>query len=882
MSCEESSSTIQPISPVAPVGSSTDVTFLGRSNPIRSMVSSQNPLMLEPGFLPLVENFRIGDGGLPVVTPGTQLAYSNAGLPAGAMLGSYMGEEGIFMAIGTSPTECQVWYYDEINASWVQITGTSGVYGSTVGTSGTAMVAFTVVREPMIKDMQVFTDPADTYIIWQNGIDLPRVANTRRSYLIAKEVAIIAPIEAPNFESCSALPTWRAYFNIRGTVTPTHSNAAHIEASTTTEFGQSLKATVKTAVVNNSFVQFQFPTIAVPDDPLQLHIVFQCLDLNIFSRMKVVLVDTSGAEYTISDPTDSGSAPLVTRLVSNTGVFAQSAFSLYRVKSGAGNIAFPAGNYNRIKFIWSGVAPALETPILIHAIGFSGQVQYGARFAVTYFCGGAQEGLNYREGAGPRTESAPAYTKIERTPTIVELGGSDVPGLHLAESAGFRYVYTIRFNNPKNISALSPITHLLIYSKTVGSVNYTLSYWNPLRIGRFSGGAWGYSQLGQHDVLSQIVNAENKTSRIVPTTGCLPLPPGDMMLWNGNRAFVANSRLNSATTGVGEVAISERNRPFRFGALVRAENNAINPDHATVSTYPGGSVKALVAASESPVGADGIFVFTTQGRFSIDSSSSVQLSNARWLGNTGTLASRSVVVYRGSVIALDSNLQVQRWSYEWDTPSENMVEDWLEKIPDQYIKNACAVVFGNRLHLAICEHDAIGGAQSRVLVYDFRRGAWTTDKYPFDIRQWHVLSTGSKQKLFAVHADRTIHRYELPSVLSFSGADVISKLVFPTIASGGADSVAIDDLTAQCQSAPGTMTLTVSALEDATINSSGTLNMFTAGKAISWKYFMDGTNHLGLSGDGLVLTLVANAKPGTTIYSIIGNVKLIAGGANSE
>jgi len=827
-------------------------------------------MVLPDGYFPLIQNARIKDG-IPVVRNGVTQVIASTGLPVGGTyLGAYITDDLKVIAIGDAGAgKLYMW----TGAAWSEITATTGAAGNTRLSSASAPVHFAVVREPMVFDMQVFTDPADRYLVVQNLIDYPLIINTKTAYITAGDINKSAPLERPDSKVAAAQPVCGAYFNLQGSVSKTESDAAKMPATITLDStGQWLQVDLKTTIVDGTNVTFQFPNVSLAVEPYQMFFVYSCADADIFKRLKVSLVTSVGAEYVVYDPDDPVTVPIntVIRGPSNTS-YNHAALSLYGVDSGGTDIALPATNYNRVKLTWNGDPPPADIALKIYAIAFGGQIQYGARFAITYFCGG-WDSASYREGGGPRTESPPTHCVIERTPTLQEIGGTPLPGVRLAEASGFRYRYRIRYPNPATLSATSPATHLLVYAQYTGSeAEYTLTNWNPPRIGKYTGGAWAYESGTAYTMRTLDVNAEAITRRRIPSEFMTAIPIGSTMLFNGARLFIGNAKIDTTTTGVGQIAITERDYPFRASFRVRNSNGYIDPDSGTYASIPNQTIKRIVEASASPIGADGVIVLSDQGYYSLDASSAAALSAPRWMSPVGTMAARSVGVWQGEVSWLDTELQVRSLKYDAASISKNVVENYLAAIPESQLDRVCGIVFKDCYHIAMSQE--LGGGQGTVGVFDYRLQAWTFDSKPFDIRDWFVIKSGNHFKLYAVHADLTIHEHESTSTTD-NGTAITATIRSKTIAHPEVSSLVLGQAHLRTSALTSTITVTRTAAEDSAKTKSGTISTTASGTiTMLWKSDRSGGVVPSLHADAISVTVQLSAVSGFKIFD--ANIEIL-------
>lgn len=859
---------------------------LGPGAPPRTMNSTVDGTVLGQGEFALLQNFRLGYRCLET-RYGTSSAINANGIASGTVLGELDTETYSFRAIADGGTT-KLYYRN--GSSWDEFTAGSGHHGSTRFSSTTARVRFAIIRSPMMPGMNEFSDPADTYLVAQNGLERARIICLRSDALANDDVAIVASVDPPRISSAVAKPILSKFFTITASsgVSAATSDADITAAITTGTYGKFIDISFLTTVDDGDNATITFNSIATTNDPTQFHMVYQGSLDSPWDKIKVSLITSTGTEYVIHDPAQASSVPIVGfasgKAADPNQSYQQVAFDLGRVWSSGSPAAFPTGNYNRIKFTWVGDPLATALPLKIYAAGFGGQIQYGADFGITYFCGQPDPTTSpYREGGGSRSESALTPCTLARTQTLGEVGGTPIPGIHLAEQAGFRYRFQISYPNPPTLSATSPITHLLIYGRFVGSSQMTLANWDPPQVGKYSGGSWVYESGDANTILTETINSERITPRKAPSTFQLPIPIGTEMIYNGGRLAIANARFDTTDTGVGQVAFSVEGEPFRFSYRVTSDDGYINPDSSTIARTENETIEALVPGSNSPLGAENILIFTRRGLYSTDNSDALNLSVLRYLGPHGTLSPKSVVVHEGNIIWLDSNRQVRMMGSEYDIISRGVIEKNLLDIPVARLPFVAACVFEDRLHLAVTP--ASGSTNINVLVYDFRMQGWTLDVKPHDIIGWQAPYRSNQLQLWSINADRTTSRHEDTSATTDSGTAIAHAITGATFMGGLNESVVVGEMAVRTTATSATITTTRTMSDGTTV--SGTITLAASGtpfqrdtKSPDYTSSFSGSARPIASDPAIKWSLSGNLGVGKKILQVLVEFAQISGGAN--
>lgn len=849
------------------------VRVLGPGLTMRGMVSAVHPSLLGEGEFALVENFRIAGRGL-TARMGTESAINANALPSGVILGGIDTDDWSFRAV-VDGGATKIYYRN--GSAWQEVTAATGAYGNTRFSSTTAQVSFAVVRDPMMPDMLQFSDPKDTYLIACNGIESPRVFQLRSETLSAADVGIAQKIDPPKLIDVTCKPVFSAYFNLVGASSFTASDIAKITSSVVTgTYGKYLSAEFLTTITDGTTAEATFSSISLANDPTQFHMVFQCQDVSIWSKLKVSLITSTGDEYVIHDPTNNTSLPVVGVAPSDDAGYYQVGISLSRAWLSGTETALPITSYNKVKFTWVGDAWTYTPKLQIYAIGFGGEIQYGAQLAATYFCGEPDSTSSpYREGAGSRSESSISPCLLLRSPTLSEVGGTPIPNVHLAEQAGFFYRYRIVYPNPPAISETKPITHVLIYGKFVGQPNYTLAVYDPPRVGDYSTGSWAYVSGAANTLLTTTINSERVTPRKAPTAFSQPIPIGTTLFTNGARLFVGNARFSSNDRGLGQVAISADGNPFRFANKATTNAQGVVADSATIAQCPGEEVMGLEAASGAPLGADAVYIVTQRNVYSVDNSDALNLSVLRWLGPHGTLSPRSIVKYKGLVCWLDQYRQVvQLTDSGLDILSRDRVDDQLSGIPASRLANVVSCAFNDRLYLTYTP--AGETTNIKTLVWDFYHQAWTRDAKPHDIVGYSIVKRSNEERLWSFNADGTTVRHESPTATTDSGTAITQALHGNEFTGDPESDIAIGQMLVRtsAQSISLTTTRTKASSGD-TVTGTITLGAVSA----SWERDYDSGKHPSASDIAVRWKLSGNLGPGKQLFAVELEVARVSGGA---
>jgi hypothetical protein len=260
----------------------------------RGQMSSVDTWLLGAGEYEQVLNFRTDDQTLRIRNGIVEDADTD-GLPADrTFLGGISHELGRWQAVGVGgKTEIYKWS----GSAWVEITD-----ATTRFPRATHQVDFTIVSEKVFAGVAEFSSSDNTYLMWQNGIDAPRIRNTSSSGSYTPR--ILSKFQPPPESMCKVrfIPT--AFFNTQSISARTNSGGG-ISSATNTASGYTFERfsfTTSTTLGAHATVQFT-SAIALANTSKQMHVVFKSSDQFVWSRCRVSLITSAGTEYILYDPT---------------------------------------------------------------------------------------------------------------------------------------------------------------------------------------------------------------------------------------------------------------------------------------------------------------------------------------------------------------------------------------------------------------------------------------------------------------------------------------------------------------------------------------------------------------------------------------------------
>jgi hypothetical protein len=916
--------------------------LFGPSNPILGMNTYRDPSLLGGENVEELLNVTQVPGAL-IVRPPMIANLPTTGLPgAFTVLGSHFGVNGYYLGIGWNDSGTDtgsVFRWNPGGNTWVEITQTTNpYYGRTRLLSRTLPIYFQVVKETwpsgidgiLDASWSIWDDTGDeSYIIWQNGAEPARVANTSLTLQTGtyREVAVAHPIKPPQQDLCKATPTWSYYTKINSLdnhkveSAAVRMSATHVNGST----GYYWEVVIQPTVLAGDSV-----TLYTSSDSLYImandgafdrgetrlggthQLVYSANVQDIWDNLAVAL-QTSGTRNvgTTASPWGGGAAPPITEFCfhhplntslkpkvgqASGGEIATSVSQVMFDKSQAYDIVtgyqiaypVPAGNLvNGIKLRWVGAAPRNAITLRIFASGGTdiraagaSNVEYGAQFRLSYFCQGVYRHIGatvvdyMRAKGGSRVESASSAVEINRTPKLESLGGTAIPNLRLAEQAGFLYEYRI-FYPPNHVSSnTNPVTHVCIYAKFTNSSQFRLVQLD-FRAGLQSG-VWKSDIRQFAGTLTRgyswMMHDELPTNRRAPDFSQISIPTGDLMFSTGKRLAVANAKHDAVETSPGRLSLSESGYPFRFLTAVRFDGSTPDPESAfDVTVAPGERIQIVKPLSTSTIGFDQLAIITDLSVYTLEAAVTGLSTNIRYRNEFGTTYANSAVSYRGAVIYLDRSNIIRVFDGSTEELSRGQIDRTLAAIA------GTANVVGGTVddkYMALWT-DPLNAAQSIGVVFDFRLGKWSLRRYPRAISSMTPLTIGGKLQLWGVTSLGETVRIEASGASGDMGASVIPVLVDfgELVAPPGAD-IVIGDVSVRADA--GAYTLTTRRTTPANVD--GTLSLTGAGTV--WKLDQSGGGlPVAASAPTVGLQVFGDLPSGHKITNISAQIGGVNGGA---
>ncbi len=858
----------------------TPTELFGPTNPLIGVNTYKTPAVLQRDEVPAISNFRVRAGGLAVRQPIAEV-LATTGLPSGTVLGEHFSEAGYYRAIGNATVGCAVYRWVATSSAWSEITMASNSrYGATRFTSSTNAVSFVAVREPAIAlSFTAFQDPLDTYIIWQNGAEAPRIANTDLAYqtdTTRREVAIINPITAPPRDQCLASPGWSAYLSLNSTVTAVSGTGTTLSGSvsTTGGYGRFIDSTFKTTI-SNTTTSLSVTTTAISLGSYlgQFHLVYDTVDPTFWTNVKVAVMWSDTTETIVHDPGVPESNPNVgSASTSEVGQsISQIGFSVRHGYSSAGTVtAWSVPTTCRgFKITWvNATPPAADQRIRIYAAGFGGQVEFGADFIASYFAGCSENsnatGTNVYVSSprgGSRVESAGTACKFARTPLLSQVGGTALPGVRLAEQFGFYYKYLVNYPNPASLSTSHAVTQGVLYAKWSNKSTFEICAMKNLTV---AGNSYAYYSGSASTTLTTNIETESTYGRLAPDGSHTQVPIGTVMLSNLDRLLVANAKASTSDTANGTLAASEQGYPFRFRASTRFFPNTseVDPMSATKDIiFAGETIKIISPPVPSPFGSDAVILVSDRSYYLVDATNASGLARVRWQGAYGTNDPKSFFSYQGLIGWLDQDHNLRVMGSGMESLSDGVVEGTLRAMPAS--STAVSTVFRDCLEISWANTNST----STVAVFDFRIAKWSFYDKPSIATGSAIVNVSGDNQFWTSASDRKVVRHEMPTGNGDFGVTtgIASLVTFGQFQAPLWGEVVMGSLWVRSDAATATFTSTrTTALGTTT----GTIDGTGSGRIFKIDQNASGLPVTATGGDDGTVTLSATLPAGTVIYQI--------------
>jgi hypothetical protein len=702
-----------------------------------------------------LNNWRF-DGRAATVRAGIALDKGATGLPASyEFRGGLIHHLGQWVAVlDLSTSKVRVYQWDDGGSTWSEISD-----GTTRFDEGN-YVEFQIVTEPVIPGIDDFDDPNNNYIIWQNGVELPRIRNASPggSYSSRLHQRFANPL--PEMSKAQSVPL--AYYNTQGSLTLTSSGGGltFTEPAVTTG-GKKILLTATTSSASGHHATVQFASgITFTETPRQIQIVYDSADSFIWAKLRLAIFDGT-TQYILYDPTENPEALTLQAIDDKYAVALIDIDAVYDTGLTLVSTGLPTGiNFNRIRLQWVDSAPAATTTISLYSITFGGGVRWGVQAGVAYF------------GHLSRAESRGVVCATVPNPLLKDVGGTPIPSTRLIASTAARYNLRITTHKYGTLSANA--TRVVPYLLTAAGYEFLQAAVAP----------YDMSSSSTREVLEILLKNEDTVSRAMPSEFHESVPIGLCMTHTGSRLVVGNARTADAsvTSGNGQVWLSAHEYPFRFSKVVNVYSNGeINPQSPVAVTVGDDEVVAVRSVTNAYTGSDPVAVFTGSRVHRLEGSDASSLSRPFLASTNGTRSPRSIVSYGRSMLYLDTNRQV-RFLHEMDNaPSRTFVDDKLKGIPDERIPHVSAARFRDRYYLAITP--LADTANTQILIFDPRTGGWFSDSTSSTARFQRLFSVveNEKQKLFFFSTNGGIYEHENGSATLDIGTDITAIMRFREI-----------------------------------------------------------------------------------------------------
>ena len=832
-----------------------------KSVPFRGQVSSLDAASADPssGYVAQSVNFR-WDGNKATVRYG-MVSDKAAPVANGTFLGELRNSLGEWIAVADGGST-KIYQWDTAGGTWREISD-----ATTRFTSTTLPVTFSIATVRVFPGVAGFSDTNNAYIVWQNGVELPRIRNAASNFSGTYTSKVHLRFDDPYPAASRCQPRPLNYFNTQSVTARTNDGGGTASSASTSYSGGGAYETVTftTSASTSSWAKVQYTgAIALSSAPSQLHIVFKSSDAFIFSRVRVSIFTGSGGtpastEYVVYDPSTNSQALSIVEI---DDVYSMAVFSLdtvYNTSLSVITTGFPATQVDAIKFNWRDSAPAATTTLNVYYVGFGAGVRWGTEVKCAYW------------GDMSRAESRGVLCQTVEPPLLKEVGGTPIPNLRLAKSTVVRYRLTAYSTKREGLN--SDATDIIWYIRTPGSLDFYQIDASPTSLTGYSSRDWVTHNIESEDVIP----------RIAPTEFYESIPIGSCMLALGDRLVVGNARPSdgsSVSSGNSEVWFSKAKYPWRFSQVVdTSETGEVFPDSAVTVSLDNTEVMRLVTISSANLGADPVIIFTTDGVYSADGSDASSYGRPFRTSPYGTRAPYSVAVDAGMIFYMDTFRQVRTIMGRADkgVVSRGVVDDKLSGIPDARISKVSGAIHEDKYYLAFTPNGASYNEQ--ILIYDFRIQGWYTDSTASTtvfFERLRAVEENSKRKLFFIGRQGTTYQHENSSATTDSGTAITARIRFLEVTEGFEKQVVIEDIVACADVTSSQKYITTRRYPRTKTDTpnSGRIDLYngTSGLTQVVRFDRDAGNAaakpLTVPDMGVSVDIETDAPPGTSIYAI--------------
>ena len=730
------------------------VLFDWKNCRFRSQRSSMTPGFLGDGEVTQAVNFRF-DSGAMTVRYGTALDYASTGL-SGTILGAVRNYLGAWVAMNDGGTTK---VYQWGGSSWTEISdGTTRI-------TGTSLVEFEFITEPIYTSVADFNDTNNVYVVWQNGVDVPRIRNAKAGGSYSSRLH--QRLTEPKAVMCKAQFVPVQYFLTQGTLTHTNDGSGHVvfTAPSVSTGGKNLLLTCDTSATSSHYATTQFNSgnISFSSAPSQIQIVYKTSDEFIWSKLRVSLLTTGGTQYVLHDPTLN----TFVKTVVIDDVYSMAIIDIDTVYDSSLTLVttgLPTStNFDRFSLKWAdSSSPSASTTLNIYSITFGMAVRPSVQAKVAYF------------GSNSRSESRGVVCETQPMQLLKDVGGTPIPGLRLSGSPLATYRLKVYSHKRRSLSANA--TRLIAYIQTAAGEDFYQALQDPTDI----------SSTDDSAIVQITVDSEDTILRTCPDEKYESIPIGSSMTIMGTRLVVGNARPPGAAAsyGNGQVWLSDHDYKHRFSEVVRvAADGSSIAESAVAFKIANAQITAVKTIPAQLFGVDSVFVFSTTSVWSIHGSDSSTLSRPYKQSDYGTRAPRSIACWGGSLYYLDTYRQVRVMTGRdsGQVLSRMYVDDKLAGIPDARIPNVSAVFHDDRYYLAYTPSGS--SLNENILIFDMRIQGWYTDSTSASIKYeiLHAVEENTKRKIFFTHTDGKFYQHENSSATDDIGTAITARVKFREI-----------------------------------------------------------------------------------------------------
>lgn len=459
------------------------------------------------------------------------------------------------------------------------------------------------------------------------------------------------------------------------------------------------------------------------------------------------------------------------------------------------------------------------------------------------------------------------------TDRISDYGGPILNGLRLPRSPVIKAQFSATYKQPSTTERDAGVDLVRWYVRQPGMARYR--YMGSTSFSSVSGSTWSFdSGSAYSEKVDGVIEDDIYGSPEVylPDAFNIPPPAAKCIHFDNDRLFAGG-----ASGATKNLYISEAKNPFRMRRFTAYQDGRVDADAPVTRTIGGGVFQGIVSMASSLIGANQVFIFTSEGVFATGGTLSGQLQQVARVSEFGTVSPMSIAKLNGKIFYLDTEMQVR--VIDGGQPksiTRSWVDDSLAGIPAARRAYVGGAVFGENYYLTFTPTGET--TNTRILVWDDESGQWVVDAPPVateGLIAWFD-GTNIKKRLIAfgsASSNLNAYEYDLSTQTQDLGTtNITCAITLPAIHFDDGKGFAVGRIGVTCDDvASGTGTVVVTYMPTGS-TSTRSISLDGSGNQIV-RY--DGTPTLSGAGNGVgaQVRLSLGLTAGKRVYKIVGEIE---------